>query len=199
MPDPVTPKPGETEDTSSSKTAVTPPVTPPVSPSGNEDMVPRAELQKIEQERNMWRKKASDTEKNSTEQLTDAQKKAEDAQAAADEERMKREKIEQDIADRDKKAAVDVKESEILSGYSTDVKDLAKELGVTLSDPEDEDSLKSYTEKLDKLNAKVGGGTPPKRPPVGGNNNPPAKKEESKKSEEQELKDLEANLKDVKF
>lgn len=189
---------GETVLPASSETTGTPPVTPPASNGGGET-ISKAEFDKLAQERNMYRNQLAEKETSYTEALTKAQKAADDAQALADTERIARENIEKAQLDREKAATVKSKETELLSGYSDDVRELATDLGVNLSDAEDEDAIDLFKQKLDKLNAKVSGTTPPKKqPPVSGNNGTPPKVL-PKKSDVDELADLETSLKGVTF
>lgn len=196
-----TPPVGETGASANSETAGTPPVTPPASNGGsNSETIAKSEYDKLAQERNMYRNQLTDKEKAYQEELDKTRKEVDDLRVKADEERINREKLEQSISDRERQEAVKTKESEMLSGYPDGVRELAKDLGVNLSDAEDEEAVDLYKQKLDKLNAKVGGETPPKKqPPVGGNNGKDPDPKPKPKAETDEIKDLEAKLKGVTF
>lgn len=109
-----------------------------------------------------------------------------------------------------KQQAAQTKQNEVLSELkvSDKTKQLVKELGIELTDAEDEDAIKTFTEKVEKINAAApagdeGEGKPaskPKAPPTGSPNqrlddNPPPKA----KTEADEMKALADKVADVKF
>lgn len=175
------------------------PVTTP--PEGNENWKAKfeglqAEYNTLEQNRNFFKNKSEDLETKNT----DLAKKVEDVQSEFTQ-------YKDGISGEQKKNAAKTKASEVLAGYDDKVKKLAEISGLELTDADDEDAVKAFTEKLDQIKENVGETTPPagdpkpprKQPPVGGNNNsttPPAPKKET---DEERLARQEEELADVTF
>lgn len=147
---------GETVNVEPPKNDATPPVQPAVVKTEDNNAV--EEL----------RKKLEQQEMRNN-QLANQLKAKEDAEAAAqtkqleeqnqykelfEQEKAKREAIEQEREEADRKAAVDKAKSDVLSEYSDDVKALAKEVGISL-DSSDEAAVAAFKEKLDKINSRV--------------------------------------------
>lgn len=173
---------------------------PAPAPSGNDDWKAKYEAEKrahdvTTQQRNMY--------KNSAEELTT---KVETLGKEKDtiEGELTRVKTESETAT--KKLAATEKSSEILSKFKDETRELAKDLGLELADAEDEDAVKAFEDKLNKLEGKAPApaadeNTPkPPAPPVSSDNqrldNAPAP---TAKTETEQLKDLENKVADVKF
>lgn len=142
--------PGETVVVEDPKNNATPTVTPPVEKAVD------PELEKARKEAEQATLRAN--------QLANQLKAKEDADATAkakeleeqnkfkdlyEQEKARREEAETAKEKSESAAAVKAKQDEIFAGYSEEVKNLATELGVTLTDTED-DTVEAFKAKLDK-------------------------------------------------
>lgn len=151
------PAPGATQPQ-----APSPDVTPPAAaPAAN--AVDQAEVERLrkELEQKDLRNRQLENEKAAAEK-TEQERKAkelEDTQqfkTLYETEKAEKEKLAAEKAAADKKAEVNTEADKLLADYSPEVRKLAKEVGVELSDI-DETSVNAFKARLDALNAPFGG------------------------------------------
>lgn len=194
MPDGTTPK-GENDDTKTPKNNGEPNNAPE---GGNVDWRAKyEEANKKLTEMNMWKNKAAKLQ----EDLDKAQQDKIDVET-------KLTNLQESQAQAQKKQAVETKQSELLSKYSDKTKELVKDLGIELSDAEDESAIKAFTDKVEKINTStVADGTnnqqpPTSKPPVGSNNarpDVPNPGQSQNLSEEQQLAQEKERLGGITF
>jgi len=152
MPDTPT---GETANAGDSKTEVQPVATPAVNAT-----VP-ADVEQLKKEAQQATMRANQLQN----QLDEAKKAKEAAEAKKLEENneykslweqseAKRKETEQQMEDQQRNQAIEQGTQEIFSQFSTDVVELAKETGLSLTDTSDEAKV-AFKEKLDKIAARV--------------------------------------------
>lgn len=152
MPDTPT---GETANAGDSKTEVQPVATPAVNATAPADV---EQLKKEAQQATMRANQLQN-------QLDEAKKAKEAAEAKKLEENneykslweqseAKRKETEQQMEDQQRNQAIEQGTQEIFSQFSTDVVELAKETGLSLTDTSDEAKV-AFKEKLDKIAARV--------------------------------------------
>lgn len=194
MPDGTTPK-GENDDTKTPKNNGEPNNAPE---GGNVDWRAKyEEANKKLTEMNMWKNKAAKLQ----EDLDKAQQDKIDVET-------KLTNLQESQAQAQKKQAVEAKQSELLSKYSDKTKELVKDLGIELSDAEDESAIKAFTDKVEKINTStVADGTNNQqpstpKPPVSSNNarpDVPNPGQSQNLSEEQQLAQEKERLGGVTF
>ena len=193
---------GETDPNAAPENNANP--TPPAA-SGNEDWkakyeASQKEVQQITLERNLLRNKTSEIQ-------VEADKKVEAATKAKEEAEVKLSTLSAEMETSKKQEAIQSKKAEVLKDYPDGVRELADDLGIDLTDAEDEDAVKSFTAKLDKIKERVessesGEGTPPakpKPPKVSSGNSSLENREQPEKTEEQEMAELSKRLEGVTF
>ena len=155
-----TPTPGETVVTDDSKTAVTPPVTPPVvktEDTGETERL-RKELEQAKMRENQLANQLKSKEEADAKAEEEKLKENEQYKELFEQEKTKREALETEQETKEREAELTKVTAETLSGFSDDVKSLAEEVGLSLTDT-DEASVSKFKEKLEKLSAKVGSET----------------------------------------
>lgn len=151
---------GETRTPAAPKTDATPPVTPTV-PKPEVKAEDNAAVEQLKKELEQQRMRAN--------QLENEKKAREDAEAKrkADElaeqnqfkdlyeqEKAKREGLETEAEARERLASLEKAKQEVLKDYNDEVRALAEEVGLDLTDA-DENAVNAFKEKLDKINTRV--------------------------------------------
>lgn len=176
----------------------------PVAPSnGNDDWkakyeATQSELQKVTLERNMLRNQLTDKSSEYEKKLEAVTKEKEEVLSKFD-------GLQKEVDSSKKQTAIAAKKSEIFQEYPDQVRTLAEELGIDLTDPEDEEALKGFTAKLDKIKEHAPASddiTPPaprKQPKVTSNNSNLETRDVHQKTESEEMAELEKRLENVTF
>lgn len=155
--DPATPKPGETGTPKAPENNPQPPA--PIQGNASDGV---GEAEKLRKELEQARMREN--------QLLNEKKAADEAKAAADaktleeqnefktlyeQEKAKREAIESEKQADERRTELEKAKAEVLADYSDEVKALAEEAGMSLTDT-DEDAKAAFKEKLDKVQKLVG-------------------------------------------
>lgn len=147
---------------------VTPPATPPTA-----NPVDQAEVERLRRELEQKDLRNRQLENEKAEAVkAEEQRKAkelEDTQqfkTLYETEKAEKERLEREKTDADKKAEVKAEADKLLGEYSPEVRKLASEVGLNLTDTDDA-SKKVFTDKLEALNAPFGGKkVQPNNPPT---------------------------------
>jgi hypothetical protein len=147
--------PSETDESKPLENNATNQGTPPaVKTEDNEAEKLRKQLQQAEMERNQLRNKLEAGEKAKAE--ADAKKLEEqnEFKTLYEQEKARREAVETEAEQKERTEAIAKAQSEVLSGYSDEVRTLAEEAGMTLPDT-DESSVEAFKAKIEKINGMV--------------------------------------------
>lgn len=114
----------------------------------------RKEREQIEMERNLLRKKLEAEEKAKAEAEAKQLEEQQEFKTLYEQEKERREAIEREQADKEEKQALAEAKATVLAEFSTEVRELADELGFELT-ANDDDSVAAFKDKLGKLQAKT--------------------------------------------
>lgn len=92
-------------------------------------------------------------------------------QTLAEREKERADRLQQEIDDTNRRTTLQQAENSILSGFSSEVRDTAQDLGINLLD-DDDTSKTAFTQKLESIQTRLGAPAPT----VKGNNPPPSSK-----------------------
>lgn len=123
----------------------------------------RKQLEKERMEKNQLRNKLDAQEKAKEEAKKKELEEQEQYKSLYEQERAKREEFEKSQEESKRKQAIDEAKEKVFSDYSDEVRILANEAGMELSDTDDE-SVEKFKQRLDKVKGMLG------EPKVSGNN-----------------------------
>jgi hypothetical protein len=169
MPEPDTTVPEPKLETSPSVDTTT---TPPQDNGGSNTDVEalKAQLQKIEMERNLLRKKVDSNAKQQDEQTKKELEEKEDYRALAERATTQLEELLKEKKDTETKQTIETATADVLKDYDPKVAELAKKTGLTATDDSD-DAKAAFKAKLDDISSTIG--ITSTTPPVQGNNPAP--------------------------
>jgi len=154
---------GETGTPADPKTDATPPVTPPVT-KPEVKTEESSDIEKLKERLRLAEQKAARVGQveNELARIKEAEEKKTQEEleeqnqfkSLYEQEKAKREAVEAEREQAEKTAELEKAKTEVLGEYSDEVKTLADEVGLTLSDT-DETSINTFKEKLDKINTRV--------------------------------------------
>ena len=150
---------GETAKTEALENKTDAPVTPPVEEKTTVDSSEverlRKEKEQIEMERNQLRNKLQAEEEAKAEAEAKKLEEQNEYKTLFEQEKAKREAIESERQEEIRRKELSEAQATLLTEYDDDVKGLAEDAGVTLTDTSDE-AVAAYKERLEKFQTRLG-------------------------------------------
>ena len=150
---------GETAKTEALENKTDAPVTPPVEEKTTVDSSEverlRKEKEQIEMERNQLRNKLQAEEEAKAQAEAKKLEEQNEYKTLFEQEKAKREAIETERQEEARRKELSEAQATLLTEYDDDVKGLAEDAGVTLTDTSDE-AVAAYKERLDKFQTRLG-------------------------------------------
>ena len=175
-----TPKDGETGAPKAPENNANPQGTPPAAPAAPVKTEDNSAVEQLKKELAQAQMRANQLENEKKQRdEAEASRKAKELEEQNqfkdlyEQEKTKREAIEAEREEAERKAELTKTKTEVLAEYGEDVKAAAEDLGLDLADTDDS-SVTAFKEKLDKLKTRVAStGTPgPNNPPKPNSNQP---------------------------